>query len=48
MISSYTVKRNVNIFQKSIEAGIAEAVIIDEEEEKPKKTSKKNKNKKEK
>ena len=48
MISSYTVKRNVNIFQKSIEAGIAEAVIIDEEEEKPKKTSKKTKNKKEK
>lgn len=48
MISSYTVKRNVNIFQKSIEAGIAEAVIIDEEEEKPNKTSKKNKNKKEK
>ena len=48
MISSYTVKRNVNIFQKSIEARIPEAVIIDEEEEKPKKTSKKNKNKKEK
>lgn len=46
MISSYTVKRNVNLFQKSIEAGISEAVIIEEEDEKPKNKKKNRKNEK--
>ena len=43
MISSYTVKRNINIFQKSIEEGISEAVIVSEETEKDPKKVKKDK-----
>lgn len=43
MISSYTVKRNINIFQKSIEEGITEAVIISEETEKSTKKKKESK-----
>lgn len=46
MISTYTIKRNVKMFQKSIEEGITEAVVIKEEtiEEE---TKKREKNKKE-
>lgn len=43
IISSYTVKRNIKIFQKSIEEGITEAVIVSEEIESSKKKTKKNK-----
>lgn len=43
MISSYTVKRNINIFKKSIEEGITEAVIVSEETEKNSKKRKKEK-----
>ena len=43
MISSYTVKRNINIFQKSIEEGISEATIVSEETEKNTKKRKKDK-----
>lgn len=42
MVSTYTIKRNVKIFQKSIEEGVTEAIVIKEEE-----TKKENKKKKE-
>ncbi len=57
MISTYTIRRNVKIFQKSIEEGITEAVVVEEvveakveEDEEPKKKekSKKTENKEEK
>lgn len=46
MISTYTIKRNVKIFQKSIEESITEAVVVEEEilenaEDKEKKTKNK-------
>lgn len=45
MISTYTIKRNVKMFQKSLEESITEAVVVEEEEtdseEATKKTSKK-------
>ena len=49
MISTYTIKRNVKIFQKSIEEGITEAIVIEESEseEEPKKKKKKNEDKEE-
>ena len=49
MISTFTIKRNVKIFQKTMEEGITEALVIKEEieeleeEEKVSKKSKKNK-----
>jgi uncharacterized membrane protein HdeD (DUF308 family) len=49
MISTFTIKRNVKIFQKTMEEGITEALVIKEEieeleeEEKVSKKSKKSK-----
>lgn len=52
MISTYTIKRNVKMFQKSIEESITEAVVVEEEEidstEEQKKSSKKKEKQKEK
>lgn len=48
MISTYTIKRNVKMFQKSIEESITEAVVVDEEDVKTsvEETEKKEKKKK--
>lgn len=49
MISTFTIKRNVKIFQKTMEAGIAEALVIKEEIEEldtDEKSSKKSKKRK--
>lgn len=50
MISTFTIKRNVKAFQKTLEEGIVEAVVVKEEIEGPKeeqsKKEKKQKNKK--
>lgn len=51
MISTYTIKRNVKMFQKSIEESITEAVVVEEEidsTEDQKKSSKKKEKQKEK
>lgn len=40
MISTFTIKRNVKIFQKTIEEGISEAVVLKEETIEPQKTKK--------
>lgn len=45
MVSTYTIKRNVKIFQKSIEEGITEAIVIKEEETKKDSNKKKEDNK---
>ncbi len=37
MVSTFTIKRNVKMFQKSIEESITEAEVVEEKEEKPKK-----------
>ena len=46
MISTFTIKRNVKMFQKSLEEGITEAIVINEELEKENSNTKKNKSKK--
>ena len=47
MISTFTIKRNVKMFQESMKEGITEALVIKEEvEEEEKKTKKKNKSNK--
>ncbi len=46
MISTFTIKRNVKMFQKSLEEGITEAIVINEELEKEKSNTKENKSKK--
>ena len=50
MISTFTIKRNVKLFQKTMKEGITEALVIKEEieslEEEEQKEDKKNKNKK--
>lgn len=46
MVSTYTIKRNVKIFQQSIEEGITEALVISEETEEIKKESQKKKDEK--
>lgn len=49
LVSTYTIRRNVKLFQKSIEEGITEAIVVKEEiiEEKKKNTKKEKKEEKE-
>lgn len=48
MISTFTIKRNFKIFQKTMEEGITEAIVIQEEVEEETETTSKNKEKKKK
>ena len=45
MISTFTIKRNVKIFQQSIQESIEEAIVIKEETDEPKKEKEKKKTK---